>query len=676
MQHKYRLACQRKTPHGIFTKGRLVKLALISILCVSCILVAQPRKLTQRYGKSLAEKYMRLEARYSHLKETLMSNGKDALGALARLKLDKAKIMLTGNSWWWSESEISRALAEAEEAMNAWERNEDLLGDKTGLIERAYFSPADGSAQPYWVYVPKGYKPSSKYALVVFLHGYDPSINKANPWLLGDEIYQIAEKHNLILLQPHGRKNTDFIGVGEQDVLEALKRTLSHYSIDVDRVYLMGVSMGGYGAYAISLHNPHLFAAVAVVAARRHHFLWGELEQTPLSPPRAYVLMAESPYMLTENAINLPILIMHGENDLLVPVANAILMAKRLSSFGCPNSLSILHGESHWIYLDASLFEKVFDWFDGKRRQAMPRRIVYHTYTTAYNRAYWVRIDRFEEWCKRATVRASALANGTIFVNTKNVAALSVELHPQLISPAKKFRLILNGATAAQGELTSPLSISCKLRNGGDELAKTHDLPGPVWHAYMHRFIIAYGTLGTEEMVAKNREKAKQLADEWVEFSDGEAVILKDTEVTDEHIKGYNIIAIGGPNENRIVSLIADVLPVRFLKNGYGVGVHEIVEGQVKKKLGLVLVCPNPLNRSRYITIYDGVLWGDWLPINHKFDTLPDFTIFTDEKDTDGANEIICAGFFDAHWRVDERLIWCRLSKCQGKLRLTDDWKQ
>lgn len=637
------------------------------MLCASCIFAASPFRRLPTGQETLREWYERLEARYAQLANALMDEEHYELGALARLKLDKAKIMLSGGSWWWSEREITKALVEAEGAISAWLRGEDMLKGATGLVERAYFSPSDGSAQPYWVYLPEGYKSSSKHALVVFLHGYDPSINKANPWLLSEDVYRIADKHNLIILQPHGRKNTDFINIGEQDVLEALKRVLSHYSVDEDRVYLMGVSMGGYGAYAIALHNPHLFAAVAVVAARRYHFLWGELDQTTLPPPRAFVLMAENPYMLAENAINFPTLIIHGENDLLVPVANAILMAKRLSSFGCPTTLNILRGESHWIYLDSSLFEKVFDWFKGKRRQATPKRIIYHTFTTAYNKAYWVTIDELEEWCKRATVRASVLQNGTVFVNTKNVAALSLELHPQLISPAKKYRLILNGSTVSQGELLKPIRFSHRFCKHKDELVKDGSLCGPVWHSYMSRFIIVHGTLGGEKARAENEAKAKQLADEWIEFSDGVATVLKDTEVTDEHIKRYNIIAIGGPNENRLVKLAADKLPMRFTEDGYHIGAHKLAANTIKKKLGLVLVYPNPLNQSRYILIYDGVLWGKGLPINHKFDTLPDFAIFTEELESDGANEIVCAGFFDTHWRVDERLIWCKLSKCPSK---------
>ncbi|MCS7253268.1 MAG: prolyl oligopeptidase family serine peptidase [Armatimonadota bacterium] len=658
-----------ETHHSKVSRWLLLTMLM---LCISYILAAPPFRRPLQRQTTLHEQYEELEVRYSRLERSLGSEEHCELGALARLKLDKAKIMLGGGSWWWSNSEIAKALREAEEAMNAWERKEDMLRGAVGLVERAYFSPADGSAQPYWVYVPQNYKPSSKHALIVFLHGYDPSINKANPWLLGDDIYRIADKHNLIILQPHGRKNTDFIHIGEQDVLEALKRTISHYSIDEDRIYLLGVSMGGYGAYIIALHNPHLFAAVAVVAARRYHFLWGELDQTTLPPPRACVLIAENPYMLAENALNFPTLIIHGEKDLLVPVANANLMAKRLSSFGCPATVNILRDESHWIYFDSSLFEKVFEWFEGKRRQALPKRLIYHTFTTAYNRAYWATIDELEEWCTRSTVKASALPNGTIFVNTRNVAALSLELHPELIKPAKKFRLILNGSTIAQGELVKPIKLSHRLRERKGVLAKTHNLCGPVWHAYMHRFIIVQGTLGDEETKAENEAKAKQLADEWVEFSDGVATILKDTEVTEEQIKQYNIIAVGGPNENRLVKLISGELPVRFLEDGYRIGIHEITTRAIKKKLGQVLVYPNPLNQSRYILIYDGVLWGKGLPINHKFDTLPDFTIFTEDQETDGANEIVCAGFFDTHWQVDGKLIWCKLSKCQSKPRYSE----
>lgn len=649
--------------------GVILGCIFVALSCAMCIVHALSPRRVMLSPVTLKERLQMLEARYEKLERAFTGDENlIEMGALARLKLDKARLMLESRSWWWSESEISKALDEAELALNAWEAKRDILKDASGLVERAYFSPADGSAQPYWVYVPKGYKPTSKHPLVVFLHGYDPSINKANPWLLTEDVYRIADKHNFIILQPHGRKNTDFINIGEQDVLIALERTMAHYSVDEDRVFLLGVSMGGYGAYIIALHHPHKFAAVAAIAARRYHFLWGELDQTTLVPPRAFVLMAENPYMLAENAINLPILIMHGEEDLLVPVANAFLMSKRLASFGCPVRVEILRKESHWIYFDSALFEKVFSWFEGKRRQPFPKRVVYHTFTTAYNQAYWITIHQLKEWCKRATVRASVLADGRVFVNTSNVARLTLDIRPELVAPAKKVNVIVNGASIMKGDLEKPTIVTYGGSQQAGELAKVHNLCGPVWHAYMSNFIIAYGT---NDRAGECEAKAKQLADEWVEFSDGVAKVIRDRDVTEEQIKRYNIIAVGGPNENSFVRLIADKLPVQFLDGGYRVGKHEVTRKTLGKEVGIVLVYPNPLNQSRYVVIYDGVLWGSGLPINHKFDTLPDFVIFTEDHETDGANEIVCGGFFDTHWQVDENLIWCKLRKCQGKLLQT-----
>ncbi|HID08522.1 MAG TPA: hypothetical protein EYP10_15400, partial [Armatimonadetes bacterium] len=508
--------------------------------------------------------------------------------------------------------------------------------------------------------------------------GYDPSINKAYPWLLSEDVYRLADKYGIVILQPHGRKNTDFIGIGEQDVLIALKKTLRYYAIDKRRVYLLGVSMGGYGAYAIGLHHPHYFAAIAVVAARRYHFLWGEVDRTPLPPPRAQVLKAENPWMLAENATNLPILIIHGENDTLVPVANAFLMARRLSKLGCPVRLNILRNESHWIYFNSSLFRKIFDWFRNKSNSPFPKHVVYRTYTTAYNRCYWLKIDEIAQWGKPANIRASALANGTVYVNTQNVARLTIELNPRLIAPKRQARLILNGVRVWEGELTEPLPLTrfigahtANRTDGDDEklkLAKTQELCGPVWHAYTGPFLIVHGTLGTEAMRLANYNKARQLALEWVDFSDGLAHIKADRDVTEEDLARYHIIAVGGPQENSIVKRAVHSLPIKFAPKGYTIGAHTL-RG---KQLGLVCIYPNPLNPRRYLVIYDGVLWGRALPINHKFDTSPDFAIFTSEQDADGANVLLCAGFFDSHWQVDERLIWCVQEQCPAGFQVNN----
>ena len=44
-----------------------------------------------------------------------------------------------------------------------------------------------------------------------------------------------------------------------------LDEVLSSYSVDIDRVYLTGFSMGGYGTWGLAMAYPESFAAIAPI---------------------------------------------------------------------------------------------------------------------------------------------------------------------------------------------------------------------------------------------------------------------------------------------------------------------------------------------------------------------------------------------------------------------------
>ena len=131
------------------------------------------------------------------------------------------------------------------------------------LVEHAYFADNDSSPQPYFVYMPSTYTKKKPLPLIILLHGWVPETSRIDPWLVTDDVVQLAEKHNAILVMPHGRTNTDFQYAGERDVLRVLAEMRRFYAVDPDRVYLIGPSMGGAGVWQIGMHYPDLFAAIA-----------------------------------------------------------------------------------------------------------------------------------------------------------------------------------------------------------------------------------------------------------------------------------------------------------------------------------------------------------------------------------------------------------------------------
>ncbi|HEX4695630.1 prolyl oligopeptidase family serine peptidase [Sphingomonas sp.] len=137
-------------------------------------------------------------------------------------------------------------------------------------VQTAQLAPAAGG-YPYLIFLPKGYAaaPTQKWPLLVFLHGSgergtDIELVKKNgppkaiaqhsgsPFILVSPQLELAEGN---------RWDPERLDL----LLVDLRRK---YRVDSSRIYLTGLSLGGYGTWAWALKRPDLFAAIVPVAAR------------------------------------------------------------------------------------------------------------------------------------------------------------------------------------------------------------------------------------------------------------------------------------------------------------------------------------------------------------------------------------------------------------------------
>ena len=141
-----------------------------------------------------------------------------------------------------------------------------------------FVSGVDGTQQPYALYLPPAYDKSKAYPLVVSLHseesthrlnfrqlfGAAPPFNRVDP--LDPRFYPVSRDVDFIVAFPFARGTIGYRGIAESDVYEMLADVESRYTIDRDRVYLTGISMGGGGALWYALTRPDVWAAVAPLA--------------------------------------------------------------------------------------------------------------------------------------------------------------------------------------------------------------------------------------------------------------------------------------------------------------------------------------------------------------------------------------------------------------------------
>ncbi|WP_448635594.1 carboxylesterase family protein [Pedobacter panaciterrae] len=118
----------------------------------------------------------------------------------------------------------------------------------------------------YLLYLPENYNKDDqqKFPVVLFLHGSGER---------GDDVSKVAV-NGLPKLIADGKK-FPFIVVSPQvpegerwestDLMRLMKDIKKKYRIDEDRLYLTGLSMGGYGSWDMAMKYPQMFAAVVPI---------------------------------------------------------------------------------------------------------------------------------------------------------------------------------------------------------------------------------------------------------------------------------------------------------------------------------------------------------------------------------------------------------------------------
>ena len=206
----------------------------------------------------------------------------------------------------------------------------------------------------YLIYLPKDYEAQSKkrWPLMLFLHGAGER---------GTNIAKVAV-HGPPKLVKQGR-DFPFIIVSPQcpngerwdnDVLLALLDEVGEkYRVDESRVYLTGLSMGGYGTWSLGLTHPERFAAIAPICGG------GD----PI------VLLLADPKKVAATK-SLGVWAFHGAKDPVVPPAESERMVEALKKSGCKEvELTIYPEAQHDSWTETYNNPKLYEWFLDHRRK-------------------------------------------------------------------------------------------------------------------------------------------------------------------------------------------------------------------------------------------------------------------------------------------------------------------
>jgi dienelactone hydrolase len=245
-----------------------------------------------------------------------------------------------------------------------------LTPSQRRILECSYFLPEAQAEMPYTLYVPASYRPGTPTPLVVDLHGLNVTPLMQ---ILFDGTTDFAERHGFIVVAPMGYSLAGWWGsragnpvetaqlkpgtseryavgeLSEIDAMRVLEMMRQNYTIDEDRIYLMGHSMGGAGTYHIGAKYNDVWAGIAPLAGA------GGIPDAAAA----------------ERYRSLPTLIMHGEKDSIVPAVTSRRSVQWLQAVGAPHVYLEFPGEDHefWIRRGAENMEKVFLFFDTVSRR-------------------------------------------------------------------------------------------------------------------------------------------------------------------------------------------------------------------------------------------------------------------------------------------------------------------
>jgi predicted peptidase len=132
------------------------------------------------------------------------------------------------------------------------------------LLEKRTFEGDKGSL-PYRLLKPEGSDSKKKYPLVVFLHGAGER-GKDNSAQLKHGVVNFAsgenrKKYPCFLIAPQCPTGQFWSGKNTQLVLDLIAAVRKEFPIDEKRIYVTGLSMGGYGTWSLLAQKPELFAA-------------------------------------------------------------------------------------------------------------------------------------------------------------------------------------------------------------------------------------------------------------------------------------------------------------------------------------------------------------------------------------------------------------------------------
>jgi predicted peptidase len=195
----------------------------------------------------------------------------------------------------------------------------------------------------YLAYLPDGYADTSKnFPLLIFLHGSGErgnDLEKVKVHGVPKHI-EMGEKFPFIVIAPQCKPKQWWKG---NELVALLDHLESKYRVDKSRIYVTGLSMGGFGTWSMALEAPNRIAAIIPVCG-------GGL-----------------PHRICEVG-GVPVWAFHGDQDVVVPLSESQRMIDASKKCGIEAILTIYEGVNHNSWDATYANPEIYEWLLKHKR--------------------------------------------------------------------------------------------------------------------------------------------------------------------------------------------------------------------------------------------------------------------------------------------------------------------
>jgi hypothetical protein len=349
-------------------------------------------------------------------------------------------------------SEIKGGVAEVEAELRKPPKRGPADGTGQVIRKKIKANHEKGGEFEYALWVPKDYLPDKAWRLIISLHGQ----NGNGPDFMRNWLADVQKAGDTFLLCPSaGRGAWGHSLLGYRYVLDSMRDVLANYSVDPDRVFIDGASMGGNGSFQFACTYADLFAGAAPRSG-------GPVFRYVTVDKKEKVLVAEG----LENLLATPIYWTVGAKDPEVSNAWVHIAKEKIDTLKLDCVFQEYPNGGHeWFPQENG---KVLEWMGTKRRTAYPPRVGIETNERIFCRAFWLEVVDFKgkEIIKRGYMdtdkkpieerlifQEEIRARGDLSTETNEIKItaagakeIKVYLHERMVDFTKPVAITVNGS--------------------------------------------------------------------------------------------------------------------------------------------------------------------------------------------------------------------------------------